>query len=217
MFEIIHHWAMDSVDKPYGLWVAAGLMALESMIAPVPSEFVMPPLGSALAAGTVHFTWTTAILATTAGSLVGSLISYYLGYFGGKPLVMKVGRYLLVNEHHLDVTTDWFKKWGSLTVFVCRFIPVIRHLISIPAGIARMNLVKFCVYTVIGATLWNTFLLWLGYKFQNFLREHNDQIMKYRTAIDLSVVGLLAVGVAAWIWLHWRQKPQPTVVEKSVP
>lgn len=216
MFEIIHQWAIDSVNQPYGLWAAAGLMALESMIAPVPSEFVMPPLGSALAAGTQHFTWTTAILATSAGSLVGSLISYYLGYFGGKPLVMKVGRFLLVNEHHLDVTTDWFKKWGSLTVFVCRFIPVVRHLISIPAGIARMNLVKFCVYTVIGATLWNTFLLWLGFKFQSYLsnKDNYDHIMRYRSFIDASIAALLLLAVIAWYWLH-RRKPQPRAVEAA--
>ena len=209
MFEIIHQWAMNSVDKPYGLAVAAGLMALESMIAPVPSEFVMPPMGSALANGTPHFTWTTAILATSAGSLIGSLISYYMGYFGGKPLVMKVGRYLLVNEHHLDLTTNWFQKWGSLTVFICRFIPVVRHLISIPAGIAKMNLLKFCIYTVIGATLWNTSLLWLGYK----LESHWETILKYRGPIDVAVIALLVVAVAAWYYLNLRKPKATQLVE----
>ncbi|HEY4328934.1 MAG TPA: DedA family protein [Phycisphaerae bacterium] len=205
MFDIIHQWARDSINTPQGLWVAAGLMALESMIAPVPSEFVMPPIGSALHHGTQYFNVYSAILATTAGSLIGSLISYYMGYFGGKPLVMKVGRFLLVNEYHLDVTTAWFKRWGSLTVFVCRFVPVVRHLISIPAGIARMNLLKFCVYTIIGATLWNTFLMWLGYK----LEEHMDELLKYRTPIDVSIAGLLVLGVVAWYWLHLK-KPSPT-------
>jgi membrane protein DedA with SNARE-associated domain len=205
MFEIIHKWAMDSVNTPYGLWVAAGLMALESMIAPVPSEFVMPPLGSALANGTTHFTWATAIIATSIGSLVGSLISYFLGYFGGKPLVMKVGCYFLVNEHHLDLTTAWFKRWGSLTVFVCRFIPVVRHFISIPAGIARMNVLKFCLYTVVGATLWNSFLMWLGAK----LQEHINDILKYRTYIDVAIAGLLVIGVILWYWLNLR-KPRPS-------
>ena len=76
---------------------------------------------------------------------------------------MKVGKWLLLNEEHLDLTTKWFGRWGSLTVFICRFVPVVRHFISIPAGMRGMNLVKFCVYTVFGATLWNTcFLLWLG-------------------------------------------------------
>src|SRR5208283_4389676 len=101
------------------------------------------------------------------------------------------------------LTTAWFKKWGSLTVFVCRFIPVIRHLISIPAGIARMNLLKFCVYTVIGATLWNSFLLWLGWK----LQQHIHAILPYHTYFDATVAGLRVVGVSAWDWLHLR-KPQ---------
>ncbi len=92
-----------------------------------------PPSAAALGHGTPYFTLYSAILATTAGSLIGSLISYYMGYFGGKPLVMKVGRYLLVNEHHLDVTTTWFKRWGSLTVFICRFVPVEFPHISSPS------------------------------------------------------------------------------------
>lgn len=190
-----------------GLAGAAVMMALESMIAPVPSEAVMPPLGFAVARG--EFTWTGAILATTLGSLLGSLVSYYLGYFGGKPLVMKVGRYLLLNEHHLDLTTRWFKKRGGLTVFVCRFIPVVRHFISIPAGIARMNLWKFCLYTLVGATLWNTFLLWIGYK----LQKHWEVIEKYRQPIDLVIVGLGIVAVALWYWMHLRPRPQAQPAE----
>ncbi len=201
MFDQIKDWVTAAANTPYGLWVAGGMMALESMIAPVPSEFVMPPLGMVLHQGTSHFTWTTAIIATSIGSLVGSLISYYLGYFGGKPLVMQVGKWFLINEHHLDLTTNWFKKWGGLTVFICRFIPVVRHFISIPAGIAKMNLFKFCLYTLIGATLWNTFLMWLGWK----LEEHINDILKYRTAIDVAIAGLLVVGVALWYWMHLRQ------------
>jgi membrane protein DedA with SNARE-associated domain len=191
-----------------GLWGAGFLMALESMIAPVPSELVMPPLGLLVYRGEVS--WEGAMIATSIGSLVGSLISYYLGYFGGKPLVMKVGKWLLVNEHHLDLTTQWFKRWGSLTVFICRFIPVVRHFISIPAGIARMNLLKFCLYTTIGATLWNGFLLWLGWK----LGEHWETILKYRQPIDIVMVVLILAAVVAWYWMHLR-KPRPAVVAEA--
>lgn len=197
-------WAIDTG----GYTGAAFMMALESMIAPVPSEVVMPPLGMRLHPGidgVVRFTWTGAIVATSIGSLIGSLISYYLGMLGGKPLVTKVGKYLLLNEEHLDLTTKWFDRHGSLTVFVCRFIPVVRHFISIPAGMARMNLLKFCIYTVIGATMWNTFLLWLGYK----LAEHWDTILKYRGPIDVAIVIGLAGAVVAWYWMHLR-KPKGT-------
>jgi len=202
LVEHMREWA-DMALKAFGLWGAGGLMALESMIAPIPSEVVMPPLGMAVHKG--QFTWQMAMVATSIGSLIGSLISYYMGYFGGKPLVMRVGRFLLINEHHLDLTTTWIKKWGSLTVLVCRFVPVVRHFISIPAGIARMNLLKFCVYTVIGASLWNGFLLWLGWK----LEDHWDDILKYRTPIDIAVVAILVLGVVAWYWLHLR-KPKRT-------
>src|SRR4051812_3665272 len=103
--------AADWAIQTGGLFGAAGMMALESMVAPIPSEVVMPPLG--IAVHQERFTWYAAILATSAGSLAGSLISYYMGYFGGKPVVMKVGRFLLLNEEHLDLTTRWFNRWGS--------------------------------------------------------------------------------------------------------
>jgi membrane protein DedA with SNARE-associated domain len=207
MFDVIKDWMTNAANTPYGLPVAAGLMALESMIAPVPSEFVMPPLGMVLRQYELHpervrhISWVSATIATSIGSLIGSLLSYYMGYFGGKPLVMKIGKYLLVNEHHLDITTSWFKRWGGLTVFVCRFIPVVRHLISIPAGIAKMNLLKFCIYTVIGATLWNFFLMWLGYR----LEEHINKVLAYRTPVDFTIAGLIVLGVVLWYWLHWRK------------
>jgi len=199
--ETIKAWA-DWAIQTGGLFGAATLMALESMIAPVPSEVVMPPLGMAVHQG--KFLWYTAMIATSIGSLAGSLISYYLGYFGGKPLVMKVGRFFLLNEHHLDLTTAWFHKWGSLTVFVSRFIPVVRHFISIPAGIARMNPLKFGLYTLIGATIWNGLLLWLGYK----LQAHWEEILTYRKPIDMAIVVLLVLAVVAWYAIHLR-KPKP--------
>ena len=196
--EMIKAWA-DWGIQTGGLFGAGVLMALESMIAPVPSEVVMPPLGMAVHRGT--FSWEMAILATSIGSLVGSLVSYCLGYFGGKPLVMKVGRFLLVNEEHLDLTHRWFQRRGGVTVFVCRFVPVVRHFVSIPAGIARMNLLKFCFYTVVGATMWNTFLLWLGYK----LDKHWETILTYRKPIDAVIMVGLVIAVAGWYWMHWRK------------
>lgn len=182
-----------------GLTGAAAMMALESMIAPVPAEVVMPPLGFAVAKGT--YSWIGAIAATSVGSLAGSLLSYYMGYFGGKPLILKIGRYLLLNEDHLDRTSKMFSRRGSIIVFISRFIPVVRHLISVPAGIAKMNLWKFMIYTLIGATIWNTFLLWLGYK----LEENWAVIEKYRKPIDVVFIMLILIGVAAWAYLHLKK------------
>src|SRR5438045_2997231 len=137
---------------------AAGLMALESMIFPLPSEAIMPFVGFKVADGEWNL-W-LAILATSIGSMIGSLLSYAMGYYGGKPLVLKVGKYLLLNQHDLERTETFFhRKQGITTVFVSRFIPVVRHFISIPAGMGKMPLLPFLGVTLIGATLWNTFLL----------------------------------------------------------
>lgn len=197
--EMIKAWADWGIHTG-GLFGAGSLMALESMIAPVPSEVVMPPLGMAVHRG--EFTWEGAIIATSMGSLIGSIISYYLGYFGGKPLVMKVGKYLMINEGHLDLSSRWFGRWGGLTVFISRFVPVVRHFISIPAGVARMKLWKFCLYTVIGATMWNTLLLWAGWYLED---KWETNVMPYRSKIDMVVIVLLLLGVIAWYWIHLRK------------
>jgi len=168
------------------------LMALESMIAPVPSEAVMPFVGFLVADGKWDL-W-LAVLATSLGSLAGSLASYWMGYYGGKTLVLKVGRYLLLNRHDLERTERYFqRRQGLYTVFLARFIPVIRHFISIPAGMGRMPLVPFMLVSTIGATLWNGFLLFLGMR----LREHWTVVQKYSHQVDIVIV------VAAVIGLGW--------------
>ena len=167
-----------------GYWSVMILMALESMVAPVPSEAVMPPAGFLIAKGT--FTFTGVIFFSTLGSLIGSLISYYMGAWGGRPIVERFGKYLLLDKKALDTSEKFFKKRGDITIFICRFIPVIRHLISIPAGMAKMNLIKFSIYTIIGAGIWNTFLAYVGYK----LQDNWDSIVKweYRSWIDIGVI-----------------------------
>src|SRR5262245_44977202 len=142
---------------------AAGLMALESMIAPVPSEAVMPFVGFQVADG--KWNLTASIAATSAGSMIGSLLSYWMGYYGGKPLVLKVGKYLLLKQRDLERTEQFcHKRSGAVWLFVSRFIPVVRHFVSIPAGIGRMPMISFLLATFFGATIWNTFLLVLGMK-----------------------------------------------------
>jgi len=169
---------------------AAFLMAMESMVAPVPSELVMPFVGFLVVEE--KFSLWAAILVTSLGSIIGSLVSYCMGYFGGRPVVLRVGRYLLLNHEHLEWTERWFRRHGSWTIFVSRFIPVVRHLISIPAGLGRMRLLPFCVYTLIGATLWNSFLLWLGYK----LRQNWMLVQQYSHELDMLVaIGLVAVTI----------------------
>ena len=189
--EMISKFAIRCLDLT-GYYGAAGLMALESMIAPIPSEAVMPFVGFQIADG--KWDLGTAIFATSMGSLLGSLLSYFMGYYGGKPLVLKVGKYLLLDEHDLTMTEKFFhKRSGTLTVFLSRFVPVVRHLISIPAGVGRMPLLPFLGVTLIGATIWNTFLLLCGMK----LREHWHVVQTYSHQVDVVVVLVLVSG-AAW-------------------
>jgi membrane protein DedA with SNARE-associated domain len=192
-----------------GYWGAAFLMALESMIAPVPSELVMPFVGFLAAEG--KFSIPMAIVFTSIGSLVGSLISYYLGLWGGRPLVLKAGRYLFLNHEHLEWTERWFAKNGSWTIFVSRFIPVVRHLISIPAGLGRMNVWSFFIFTLVGATIWNTFLLYCGYK----LRQNWTLVQQYSHELDI-VVGLLGVAtLGIWAGVRYFRKRRATAMKKA--
>jgi membrane protein DedA with SNARE-associated domain len=191
--EAVTNFAIKCLDLT-GYAGAAGLMALESMIAPIPSEAVMPFVGFLVADGSWNL-W-LAVMATSLGSLTGSLLSYAMGYYGGKPLVLKVGKYLLLNPHDLEITERFFQRRGGLmTVFVSRFVPVVRHLISIPAGMGRMPLVPFAGVTLIGATLWNSFLLVCGMK----LREHWRLVQQYSHQIDVVIGVLLLLGLVWFV------------------
>jgi membrane protein DedA with SNARE-associated domain len=184
-----------------GYAAAATLMAAESMILPVPSEAVMPFVGFLVADGKWDLTY--AILFTSIGSIVGSLLSYVMGYYGGKPVVLKVGKYLLLDRHDLEITEKFFhRRAGVVTLFISRFIPVVRHLISIPAGVGRMKLLPFCVATLVGATMWNSFLLWCGY----VLRRKWKDVEEYSSQIDIVVVVLLVGGLTWWIWHRLRRR-----------
>jgi membrane protein DedA with SNARE-associated domain len=172
------------------------LMTLESMIAPIPSELVMPFAGFLIFMG--HFQVVPVIVASTLGSIVGSLLSYGMGMLG-EPVVLRYGRYLLLNPHHLEWTKNFFDRHGGKTIFIARFIPVVRHLISLPAGLARMSLIRFILYTAAGATLWNGFLTYLGVR----LKEHWRIVQQYTHILDYFVVAGL-IGAAAY--LVWNLK-----------
>ncbi len=169
------------------------LMTLESMIAPVPSELVMPFAGFLIFTG--HFDPLWVMIASTLGSIVGSLLSYGMGMLG-EPVVLRYGRYLLLNVHHLEWTKNFFARYGSITIFISRFIPVVRHLISIPAGLARMSLAPFILYTAVGATLWNGFLVYCGVR----LKENWILVQQYTHILDYLVVAALCAGLAYFVW-----------------
>lgn len=203
--ETISKLAVQVLDSA-GYTGAGVLMALESMIAPVPSEAVMPFVGFQVSDG--KWSLTLAILVTSAGSIVGSLLSYLMGFYGGKPFVLKAGRFLLLNRRDLEMTEKFFhQRQGIWTVFFARFIPVVRHFISIPAGIGRMPLGAFSTVTLIGATLWNSFLLICGMK----LREHWHVVQRYSHEADLVIVLLLVAGGIYFVRTRLRRRLAPPV------
>jgi membrane protein DedA with SNARE-associated domain len=125
-----------------------------------------------------------------------------MGCYGGKPLVLKVGKYLLLNERDLERTEQFFhRKSGVLTIFIARFVPVVRHFISIPAGIGRTPMVPFLAVTFVGATMWNSFLLYCGIK----LRDHWGTVQKYSHKIDIVIVVLILIAGVWWVKVRWPQ------------
>lgn len=193
MIEQLIEW-VNSVILAIGYPGIMFFMFLESTMVPIPSEIIMPFAGYLVAQGKLSF-WLIVLLSSVA-SLLGSWFSYAIGYYGGIPLIKRWGKYVLLDESRLKWTEKWFKKYGEKTIFVSRFIPVVRHLISLPAGIGKMNLLKFSIYTIIGATIWNAFLLYLGYILgANYLIIH-----KYSQMLDWVVVALIVIAVVYYVW-----------------
>jgi membrane protein DedA with SNARE-associated domain len=176
------------------------LMILESMIFPLPSELVMPFAGFLISQG--KFSWFGVIVASTLGTLIGSLISYYIGKYGGNKLVLKYGNFFFLDVDDLKKTEKWFMTRGEMTIFVSRFIPAVRHVISIPAGIGKMDLKKFCVYTLLGGAIWNTFLAWLGF----IVGENWNKIKVYSEYISIPIAIILLIVLIWFIIKHIRHK-----------
>jgi membrane protein DedA with SNARE-associated domain len=181
------------------------LMTAESMVLPLPSEAVMPFAGFTIAAGTLS--WAGVILSATAGSIVGSLIGYAIGKFGGRPFVARFGRYLLLDARDLESTDRFFQRRGSVTILVSRFIPIVRHIISIPAGMGEMPLLPFIVFTTLGAGIWNSFLAWCGF----LLKKNWATILRYSHLIDIAVIVILAGLIVWYVARHLlrRRRPSP--------
>jgi len=172
------------------------LMVAESMVLPVPSEAVMPFAGFLVAEGNLSPVGVIAF--ATLGSIVGSLASYAIGRFGGKPFLARYGRYLLLDAGDLERTDRFFQRRGSITILASRFIPIVRHLISIPAGMGSMPLAPFSLFTIVGAGLWNAFLTWCGF----VLRRNWTTVMRYSHLIDIAVLVILAGLVVLFVVRH---------------
>jgi len=136
------------------------LMTLEGATLPVPSEIVLPLTGYLVYQGRLEF-W-AAVAAATLGSLVGTIVDFGVGYYLGRPAVLRFGRKIRLREHHLIVAEGWFAKYGSVAVLLARFVPLLRTVIAFPAGIAKMKIGKFLAYSTVGIVIWDIILIYLG-------------------------------------------------------
>jgi membrane protein DedA with SNARE-associated domain len=178
------------------------LMAIESACIPLPSELIMPFAGYLVFKGQLAL-WGVAF-AGAVGCVLGSLVAYYVGLLGGRPLVQRYGKYLLVSQHDLDLADRWFARHGDITIFVGRLLPVVRTFIAFPAGVARMPLAKFVAYTFVGSLIWCWALAWVGQS----LGEHWDTLGMYFHRFDEVIALVILAGAAWWIWRHFKNLKQ---------
>jgi membrane protein DedA with SNARE-associated domain len=199
----------------YGYAAIFVLMLLESACVPVPSEVTMlfgGALATAAFAGAGQQLDLVAVIAAgVLGNLVGSLLAYWVGYAGGRSLAVRWGRYLLIRPHEIDRAHDWFEHHGEAAVFFGRLLPVVRTFISLPAGVARMNVWKFSLYTLLGCIPWTAGLAWAGYA----LGHRWNEVERVMRPFAWIIGGLLLVGIAVWIWRRWRVVRRETAVERT--
>jgi membrane protein DedA with SNARE-associated domain len=176
------------------------LMAMESSVIPVPSELVMPPAGYLAQQGQMNI-W-VAILMGTVGSLLGAYANYYAAHYLGRPLVLKYGKYVWITEEKFAKVEQYFRDHGEISTFIGRLLPVVRHLISLPAGLAGMNHAKFTLYTLAGAGIWVTILTWIGY----IIGANQELIMQYSHQALIGVVVVSGVIIYFYIRNHRKKK-----------
>ena len=190
MHELIN-WLVETIGA-MGYTGIFLLMAMESSVFPIPSEVVMPPAGYLVHQGRMNMG--LVILSGTLGSLAGAYANYFVARWLGRPLVIKYGRYVWITEEHFARVEGFFLRHGEISTFIGRLLPVIRHLISIPAGIARMNPLRFTLYTTVGAAMWVTILSYIGY----FIGKNQELVLKYSHEAVIGVVLFSIVVVAIY-------------------
>ena len=202
-------WYLHSL-RAGGYPLVALLMAIESSIAPLPSEVVIPPAAHLAWTDGIHFLgmhfvgWPGQIglvIAGALGSWVGATIMYWVSRLAGRPLVMRYGKYIFIPRHKVEGAERWADHYGGFGIFASRLLPIVRHLVGIPAGIVRMNYVTFSVFTLVGSALWCGVLCWLGVKI-------GDKISKGEMHnVTIWIAGFLAVlGLIYYLFVHRHMK-----------
>ena len=209
MFDSFIQWLLD-LFRGMGYPGIVALMAVESSILPLPSELVMPPAGYLAAKGEMSFV--LAVACGVLGSILGALANYGLAHWLGRAFFLRRGKYVLITERALDRSERYFAAHGEISTFLGRMLPVVRHLISIPAGIARMHLGRFVVFTGLGALVWCSILTWIGWFIGNredvILEVFNQEARRYAGRAVLVVLPVLAGIATIYIWWYRRRAAQ---------
>lgn len=181
------------------------LMALESACIPIPSEAIMPFAGSLVVTDPARgFNLHMLAFVGAFGNLLGSIVAYWVGHIGGRPFLEKYGKYVLIRRRDLDKSERFFEKYGEATAFFSRVLPIVRTFISLPAGIARMNFAKFCLFTFVGALPFCYLLAWGGIQ----LGKHWEQVRTWLHIADIPITVVLIILFALWLWHHLRPESE---------
>ncbi|WP_374718650.1 DedA family protein [Parageobacillus toebii] len=177
-------------------------IALALMIEVIPSEIVLAYAGYLVSRGEISFVG--AVIAGTIGGTIAQLFLYWMGYYGGRPFLDKYGKYLLIKKKHLDLSEQWFEKYGSGVIFTARFIPVVRHAISIPAGIAKMSWKKFTLYTTCAIIPWSIFFIFLGERLGNHWQEIDEIARPYLRPVIIVAIVVTVIYIALQVYRRKR-------------
>lgn len=204
-------WATDVMDA-LGYFGLAFLVALENVFPPIPSEIILPLAGFNSSVGSMNIF--LAILFATIGSLVGAVILYYVGYVFGEERVRHIinrwGKWLGFKESDIDKADGWFDRHGGLAVMLCRVVPIVRSLISIPAGLRKMPIASFALYTTLGSLAWNTVLITAGY----ILGDNWEHVEEYVGILQYVVIAVVVVLLLWWVWARMIKPRSETTVNR---
>lgn len=191
-------WLVDAIGN-MGYTGILVLMFIESTFIPLPSELVIPPAGYLIFQKQMN--WAGVITSGTLGSLLGAIFNYSLAYYLGRPFLLRYGRYFSVSQKHLEMGERFFQRHGHISTFVGRLILGVRHYISFPAGLTRMDMKKFCLYTSLGAGIWVTILAYIGY----FVGDNKEKVLEISKQWSIYIIAGCILLVIAYILWHKKR------------
>jgi membrane protein DedA with SNARE-associated domain len=205
LMEKLGHWYLEQLQT-WGAWAIGLMMALESTVVPIPSELVIPPAAHLAHTGKIPVSLAAIVVAGALGSWLGAAIMYWAARLAGRPLVMRYGKYFLISPEKVAGAERWAAHYGGMGIFISRLLPVVRHLIGIPAGIVRMNFWKFSLFTLLGAGIWSAVLCYVGIKM-----GQDENLMKGEVhSITLWLGGaMLVLGGLYYFFVHRQMRGKP--------